>query len=130
MEQALESVRGNETIVVDHGSTDGTLELVRERFPEARVVEEENKGFGAGSNAGMRIASGDLFLLLPISVNGIAVRESFFVSFLGNLGVDADKAFATGFLFFVVTLCLSVPGAVILAWQSLRGFTRASPENG
>jgi len=64
VEQALESVRGNETIVVDHGSTDGTLELVRERFPEARVVEEENKGFGAGSNAGMRIASGDWFLLL------------------------------------------------------------------
>ena len=53
-----------------------------------------------------------LVLLLPISVNGIAVRESFFVSFLGNLGVDADKAFATGFLFFVVTLCLSAPGAV------------------
>src|SRR6186997_1534260 len=64
VEQALESVRGHETIVVDHGSTDGTLELVRERFPETRVVEEENKGFGAGSNAGMRIASGDWFLLL------------------------------------------------------------------
>src|SRR5206468_8008017 len=60
-----------------------------------------------------------LVLLVPFSVNGIAVRESFFVSFLGNLGVDADKAFATGFLFFVVTLCLSLPGAVLLAWQSL-----------
>jgi uncharacterized membrane protein YbhN (UPF0104 family) len=71
-----------------------------------------------------------LVLLLPISVNGIAVRESFFVSFLGNLGVDADKAFATGFLFFVVTLCLSVPGAVLLGWQSLRGFTRATPDHG
>jgi glycosyltransferase 2 family protein len=71
-----------------------------------------------------------LVLLLPVSVNGIAVRESFFVSFLGNLGVSADKAFATGFLFFVVTLCLSAPGAVILGWQSLRGFTReaAAPD--
>ena len=29
-----------------------------------------------------------LVLLLPISVNGIAVRESFFVSFLGKLGVE------------------------------------------
>ena len=57
-------MRGNETIVVDHGSTDGTLELVRERFPEARVIEQENKGLGGGSNAGMRIASGDWFLLL------------------------------------------------------------------
>ena len=71
-----------------------------------------------------------LVLLLPISVNGIAVRESFFVSFLGNLGVNADKAFATGFLFFVVTLALSLPGALLLGWQSLRGFTRPSPNHG
>lgn len=64
VERALESVRGHETIVVDHGSTDGTLELVRERFPEARLIEQENKGFGAGNNAGMRVGSGDYFLLL------------------------------------------------------------------
>ncbi len=71
-----------------------------------------------------------LVLLVPFSINGIAVRESFFVSFLGNLGVSADKAFATGFLFFVVTLCLSAPGALLLGWQSLRGFTRATPNHG
>jgi uncharacterized protein (TIRG00374 family) len=71
-----------------------------------------------------------LVLLVPFSVNGIAVRESFFVSFLGNLDVDADKAFATGFLFFVVTLCLSLPGALLLGWQSLRGFTRAPAADG
>ncbi len=62
--RALESVRGHELVVVDHGSTDGTLGLVRERFPEARVVEQENAGYGAGLNAGMRVASGDWFLLL------------------------------------------------------------------
>src|SRR3982751_6961721 len=64
IEQCLQSVRGQETIVVDHGSTDGTLELVRERFPEARLIEQENRGLGGGSNAGMRVASGDYFLLL------------------------------------------------------------------
>jgi GT2 family glycosyltransferase len=64
IERALESVRGHETIVVDHGSTDGTLELVRERFSEARLIEQENKGLGGGSNAGMRVASGSYFLLL------------------------------------------------------------------
>ena len=71
-----------------------------------------------------------LVLLVPFSVNGIAVRESFFVSFLGRLGVDPDKAFATGFLFFVVTLCLSLPGALLLAWQSIRGLSRPSPNHG
>ena len=64
IERCLESVRGHETIVVDHGSTDGTLELVRERFPGARLIQQENKGLGGGSNAGMRVATGDYYLLL------------------------------------------------------------------
>jgi hypothetical protein len=68
-----------------------------------------------------------LVILLPFTINGLAVRESFFVSFLGKLGVDSDAAFATGFLFFLVTLLLSVPGALILVWQSLRGAGRPSP---
>ena len=64
IERCLEGVADHELVVVDHGSTDGTLELVRERFPQARLVEQENLGLGAGSNAGMRLASGGYFLLL------------------------------------------------------------------
>jgi uncharacterized protein (TIRG00374 family) len=66
-----------------------------------------------------------LVMLVPFTVNGFAVRESFFVSFLGALGVSADRAFATGFLFFVVTIALSLPGAGIVAWEALRGGARA-----
>jgi glycosyltransferase 2 family protein len=62
-----------------------------------------------------------LVMLVPFTINGLAVREAFFVSFLGQLGVDADAAFATGFLFFVVTIALALPGAVILGWEGLRG---------
>jgi len=64
IERCLESVRGYETIVVDNGSTDGTVALVRERFPEAHVIEQENLGMGGGNNAGMRLASARYFLLL------------------------------------------------------------------
>jgi N-acetylglucosaminyl-diphospho-decaprenol L-rhamnosyltransferase len=64
VEQALESVRGHETIVVDNGSTDGTVELVRDQFPEARLIQQGNKGLGGGSNAGMLVATGGWFLLL------------------------------------------------------------------
>jgi uncharacterized membrane protein YbhN (UPF0104 family) len=67
-----------------------------------------------------------LVMLVPFTVNGLAVRESFFVSFLGTLGVPADRAFATGFLFFVVTIALSLPGAAIVAWEGLRGGSRAA----
>ena len=61
-----------------------------------------------------------LVMLVPFTLNGLAVREAFFVSFLGNLGVPADAAFAAGFLFFLVTILLSLPGLVILAWENLR----------
>jgi glycosyltransferase 2 family protein len=67
-----------------------------------------------------------LVLLVPFTINGLAVRESFFVSFLGSLGVDADRAFATGFVFFVVTLTLSIPGALILGFESVRRARRGS----
>ena len=64
LEQCLDSVRGRQTIVVDHGSTDGTLAFVRERYPEVRVLEQENKGMGGGNNAGMRAADGRYYFLL------------------------------------------------------------------
>ena len=64
VEQCLESVRGHDVVVVDHGSTDGTLELVREKFPAVRVLQQENRGMGGGNNAGMRVAGGRYFLLL------------------------------------------------------------------
>ena len=68
-----------------------------------------------------------LVMLVPFTINGLAVREAFFVSFLGQVGVDSDQAFATGFLFFVVTIALALPGAVILGWEGLRGTRDARP---
>src|SRR5262245_22222588 len=64
IERCLESVWDRETIVVDHGSSDGTLELVCKRFPDAVVVEQANVGMGGGNNAGMRVARGEWFFLL------------------------------------------------------------------
>jgi len=63
-ERTLETVAGLETVVVDHGSTDGTLEVVRERFPEVRVVEQENLGLAAGWNRGIRETSAPYVLVL------------------------------------------------------------------
>jgi glycosyltransferase 2 family protein len=62
-----------------------------------------------------------LVMLVPFTINGLAVREAFFVSFLGTLGVPSEQAFAAGFLFFIVTIVLALPGGAILAWEGLRG---------
>ena len=68
-----------------------------------------------------------LVMLVPFTINGLAVRESFFVSFLGALGVSADQAFSTGFLFFLVTIAVALPGAAIVAWEGVRARERAVP---
>ena len=61
-----------------------------------------------------------LVMLVPFTINGLAVREAFFVSFLGQLHVGHDPAFATGFIFFLVTVVLALPGALVLAVENLR----------
>jgi hypothetical protein len=61
-----------------------------------------------------------LVAIVPFTINGIALREAFFVSFLGKLNVNPDAAFATGFLFFLTSLLVALPGAAILAVESAR----------
>ena len=62
-----------------------------------------------------------LVMLVPFTLNGLAVREAFFVSFLGSLGVGADQAFAAGFLFFLVTVLQAVPGGIVGVWEGSGG---------
>jgi glycosyltransferase 2 family protein len=67
-----------------------------------------------------------LVMLFPFTINGLAVREAFFISFMTRLDIDADAAAATGFLFFAVTLALALPGVAILAWEAIRSPARRS----
>lgn len=54
-----------EVIVADNGSTDGSVEAIKAQYPWVRVVLlGENRGFGAGCNAGIRVAQDAAYLLL------------------------------------------------------------------
>jgi GT2 family glycosyltransferase len=54
-----------EIIVADNASADGSVEAVKSRFPNVRIVQNpENGGFGKGNNAGIREALGEYVLIL------------------------------------------------------------------
>lgn len=54
-----------ETILVDNGSTDGSLGLIARDFPEVGVVSlDENLGFSAAANAGIKASDAELVALL------------------------------------------------------------------
>lgn len=71
LDQALRSVlRASEgldieTIVVDNNSSDGSVEMVEERFPEVKLIaNKENTGFSKANNQGIEISTGEYVLLL------------------------------------------------------------------
>lgn len=68
---ALEGIRG-EVFVVDNQSTDGSVEMVRQRFPQVRLIaNRENVGFSRANNQAIREAGGRYVLLLnPDTVVG------------------------------------------------------------
>src|ERR1051325_11357161 len=54
-----------EVIYVDNGSADGSGEMVRNEFPQARIIaKHDNKGFIRANNQGIEIATGRYVLLL------------------------------------------------------------------
>lgn len=71
LEQCLKStqvaLRGvdSEILVVDNNSVDGSVEMVKEKFPDVTLIESEiNLGFSKGNNLAIRQAKGEYVLLL------------------------------------------------------------------
>jgi uncharacterized membrane protein YbhN (UPF0104 family) len=55
--------------------------------------------------------------MLPISVNGLGIREALYLLLFGRIGVPADAAVSMALLYFAVTLAASLPGGVVYALQ-------------
>lgn len=54
-----------EIIVIDNASSDSSAEMVKREFSQVLLLEnQENRGFAAANNQGMKIARGRYFLLL------------------------------------------------------------------
>jgi hypothetical protein len=70
VQSCLDSLTGQdydnlEVIVVDNGSSDGSVEMIRARYPGVQLIENHaNLGFAAGNNVGIRLSRGDYVVIL------------------------------------------------------------------
>ena len=63
--RSVEKVEGAEVIVADNASTDGSMKVMREEFPDVRtIVLEKNFGFTGGYNRAFEQIESDLFVLI------------------------------------------------------------------
>jgi len=55
----VQTLPPHEIIVVDDGSTDNSVEIIRSFGSKIKLIQQTNQGPGAARNAGLRLASGD-----------------------------------------------------------------------
>ncbi len=77
-----------EIILVDNGSTDGSVPYVNKHFPSVTIIKNKtNVGFAEGNNIGVENAKGEYFLLLN---NDTVVEKDFLEKFIGGFSIN-DK---------------------------------------
>lgn len=111
----LEALEGESTphttIVVDNGSSDGTIEMVRERFPSVRLIAlPENLGFGAAVNRGVASGHAETVILLN---NDARVRPGFLEAISASLLAAKDAGMASGVLLVPETDSIDAAGVTI-----------------
>jgi N-acetylglucosaminyl-diphospho-decaprenol L-rhamnosyltransferase len=80
--RCLASVREYDTVVVDHGSTDGTQECVVKRFPNVTLIRQDNLGLAAGWNRGMQeLGSPRYFFVLNADAWALSGAVSSLITF-------------------------------------------------
>lgn len=122
-----------EVIVVDNVSTDGSRELLKEKYPQVKaILNNENVGFGRANNQGMRIATGEYVFLLNSDtiVMGNAIQKLYEFNkrhpkaFTGPKLLNMDRSAQTSCGPF---LTLPVVFAALFLKGDVLGITRWSP---
>jgi len=75
-----------EILVVDNGSTDGTVEALRRSYPTITVIAlDHNRGAAGGRNPGLAATRGDIIFLLD---SDASLREDALAKVVGKFGSD------------------------------------------
>lgn len=92
---------GVEIVLVDNGSSDGSVDYVATHFPRVKIIRNaENAGFGGANNVGAQVAQGEYLAFLNPDT---AVTPHWLEALLGALEEDPQAALATPKILLMAT---------------------------
>jgi glycosyltransferase involved in cell wall biosynthesis len=80
----------DELVIVDGGSTDGTVDVIRQLRPDAKIIEEPRRGKGIALQVGFAAAEGDILVIMDADGSMDPLDIPTFVAAL-NAGADVAK---------------------------------------
>lgn len=84
-------------IVVDNGSVDNSIQLIRKKFPKVRLIElPENTGFDGGVNAGIRPALTEGYDAVAVFNNDAVADEDWLKHLVAVMKSDKKRGIACG----------------------------------
>lgn len=106
-------------VLIDNGSTDGSLDYVRERYPHVALLDNgRNLGFAAGNNAALRDNDADIVALVNPDV---VPSADWLEKLVAALSSDARIAVAGSKLWYPDGITLQHAGGVITHPQAMPG---------
>lgn len=102
----------DEIVLVDGNSSDGTVEVARELWPDVAVVQQTRKGKGNALACGFEAATGDIIVMIDADCS---TDPAEIPAFVGSLLGGADYAKGTRF-------CLGGGSADITRWRRFGNF--------
>lgn len=127
----LRSLLGNtcphvELILVDNGSTDESVSLVRSEFPEVRIVgHNDNLGFSQGYNVAVSHAKGRFLIFLN---NDTVVKRGWLVPLIQHLIDNRDVGITTSKILFQGTQVVNTAGGYLKLWTGVGELGYGQPE--
>lgn len=120
-----QSIKDFKTLVIDNGSSDGSIEFIRKKYPEVHLLERgENYGFSNAVNTGIQMSDTPYVILL----NNDTQVEEFFVEELVKAINKNPKYFSCSskMLDFSERHLLDDAGDLytVIGWQFQRGVGR------
>lgn len=133
----LDSIRSHrnsivlEIIVVDNASSDGSVDMIKSRYPDVKlVIEKTNQGYTKGNNTAIKIANSELALLLNNDTEVLPGALECLIDFISNnpkVGAVAPKVLNSDMSIQGTVKSLPTPLSALFGRKTL--LTRLFPNN-